>query len=161
MKRSGFTLIEFLIYSGVLCILLLCSMPLILDFYQKKRAEIIADEIKNAIRFTRNLAFKNDAPMTLNPLSDSGDWSQGMVLFVDNPQHQYTNKDKIVYQWQWYYPGVRVTWQGFRSGHYITFSPGLRQSTANGHFNIATNHQYQKQLIVNRLGSVRELVKVY
>lgn len=161
MKRSGFTLIELLIYSGVLCILLLLSMPLFVDFYQKKRAEIVADDIKSAIRFARNLAFKNDTPMTLNPLSDSQDWSQGMVLFVDNPNHHFTGQDKVVYQWQWNYPGVRVNWQGFRSNHYITFSPILRQSTANGHFSIATNHKYQNKLIVNRLGAVRQVAKVY
>ena len=161
MKHAGFTLIELLICSAVLCILLVLSVPLSLDLYQKNRAEIIAGEIENAVRFARNLAFKNDAPMTLNPLSDSSDWSRGMVLFVDNPQHHFTAHDKIVHQWQWNYSGVRVTWKGFRSSHYITFSPILRQSTANGQFNIATSRQYQKQIIVNRLGSVRPLAKVY
>lgn len=161
MKHAGFTLIELLIYSAVLCILLVLSVPLSLDLYQKNRAEIIAGEIENAVRFARNLAFKNDAPMTLNPLSDSGDWSQGMVLFVDNPQHHLTAQDKIIHQWQWNYSGVQVSWKGFRSSHFITFSPILRQSTANGHFNIATSSHYQKQLVVNRLGSVRQLAKVY
>lgn len=156
MKRcSGFTLIELLIYSGVLCILLLMSVPLSVDLYQKKHADIIANDIKNAIRYARNVTFDNDVPMTLSPLPDTSDWSRGMILFIDNPHHQYTNKDKIVYQWQWSYPGVRVAWRGFRSDAYITFSPVLRQSTANGRFNIVTNRQYKKELIVNRLGHVR------
>lgn len=149
MKKrcSGFTLIELLIYSGVLCILLMISIRVSVDLYQKKHADIIANDIKSAIRYARNVTFDNDVPMTLSPLPDTRDWSMGMIL--------HTDKDKIVYQWQWNYAGVRVAWRGFRSNNYITFSPVLRQSTANGHFNIVTTRQYKKELIVNRLGHVR------
>lgn len=157
MKRSdGLTLIELLMYLSVVCVLLLASIPLGSDFYQKKRADMVGDDIKSAIRYSRNMAFKNNVTMTLNPLSESGDWSKGIILFIDNPLHQYTNKNKIVHQWQWNYPGIQVVWRGFQSNQYITFSPVLRQSIANGQFTIVTSKQYQKGLIVNRLGHVRE-----
>lgn len=159
MKRNnGLTLIELLIYLSVLCVLLLLSIPLSSDFYQKKHADRVGDDIKSAIRYSRNMAFKNNVPLALNPLSESGDWSKGMVLFIDNPLHRYTDKDKIVHQWQWNYPGVQVAWRGFRSNQYVIFSPVLRQSTANGQFTIVTNKPYQKDLIVNRLGHVRESI---
>ena len=155
-KFRGFTLLESLVYLAVLAILLAFSVPLSHFFYQKNEVEVISAEVSNAILYARNMTLKTGTPMTLNPLPATGEWSDGMVLFVDNPTHHFfSDKDEIIHQWQWPYKGVRVEWHGFRSKDFLTFASLLKQSTTNGHFLIYNKQNYQKKLLVNRLGHVR------
>jgi Tfp pilus assembly protein FimT len=108
-KFIGFTLFESLVYLAVLTILLSFSIPLSHFFYQKNEVEVVAGDVINAILYARNIALKEGTPVTLNPFPISKDWSSGMVLFVDNSSHHYSENDKIIHQWQWRHKGVRVT----------------------------------------------------
>lgn len=155
MRNPGFTLIELLVCLAILCTLFF-FVPISSHFFQKNQAEVVSEEIKNAIRYARNVALIKGIPLTLAPLPGKSDWSDGMVLFVDNPKHQYDVREKLIYQWQWHHPGIQVEWKGFRSTHYLTFSTHLTHSTANGAFYILGNHIVQRKLIINRLGRIRE-----
>jgi prepilin-type N-terminal cleavage/methylation domain-containing protein len=155
IKNFGFTLLELLVCLAILCALFFC-LPLESYFYQHNQIDTMSEEIKSTIRYARNIALLKGVPLTLNPLPGRNDWSDGMILFVDNLQHQYTDDDELIYQWEWHRQGIQVEWKGFRSTHYLTFSTLLDKATCNGTFHIFGNHVEQKKLIVNRLGHIRE-----
>lgn len=146
----GFTLLEVLICIALTSSLLLLTLTLNLGFSQKNQADIVAEEIKFALHYARDRAFKNDLPLTLAPLEKGRDWSKGMILFAE--------KDTILHQWEWHSKQVHVKWHGFRSEDYLTFSTALQHSTANGRFLIVTDSQYKIQIIVNRLGHLRQQI---
>ena len=154
-KNLGFTLIELLVCLAILSALFF-FVPISSLFYQHNQIEVTCEDIKNAIRYARNVALLKGVPLALTPLPGTSDWSEGMILFIDNPLHQYNAHDELIYQWQWRHPGIQIEWKGFRSTQYLTFSTLLNESTSNGTFHVFSNHSEQRKLIVNRLGRIRE-----
>lgn len=139
---------------SLLSLLVTFAMPWAKSVYQKNRLQARVNALTTAILFARNTAFSKNVPMTLSPLPGTDDWSRGMILFVDNPEHRYSSKDHIIQAWQWQSSNVQVQWQGFQSKRYLTFSSHLQQSTANGHFLLSTDSGLQKKVYVTRLARV-------
>ncbi len=152
IKINGLTLIELLISLALLSLLTCMSLAAGGMILHKNQLDVLENDISTAVRYARNRALLFNVPLSLSPLADS-DWSEGMVLFADNKQHRYTKKDKIFYQWRWHHPGLRVSWYGFRSNHYLLFSPELKHTALSGHFTIS-NGQQHRELVLNRYGHI-------
>ena len=153
--KKGFTLIELLIYLAIVSSLLIMSIVFGQVFFQRNQIDVVASEINNAIHYARNMAMIHGVPVALNPIDPLQDWTKGMVLFIDNKEHHYTEKDKLLYQWQWKNQGIRIAWDGFRSNEYLVLASNLNQAACSGSFHLMIGQKDVGQLIINRLGHVQ------
>jgi type IV fimbrial biogenesis protein FimT len=153
-KDKGFTILELLLGFSLLAIILCFSLPFTPSLYKKNQLQIITDEIKEAIRFAKMQAILTGDTLILTHLADKKNWSEGIILFVDNPKHQPSSDAKLLHEWRWPSSGVHITWRGFQSKDYLLFTPDITSSTVNGTF-IISNLKQQNKLVVNRLGRVR------
>ena len=154
---AGFTLFELLVVISILAIIFLFSWGINPQFFIKNKIDLLAKQVVNSIHYSRNQAMISGQDVTLNALDKSGDWSLGMVLFVDNATHRYAelDHDKMLYSWHWQpTPQLRLVWRGFKSNDYLTFSSNFRHSTVNGHFEIMHNGVVVRRIVINRLGRV-------
>lgn len=157
LKTRAYTLIETLLCLGLISILLCFSLPHLSSLHQKNQMEVIQDDLKSAIRFAKTEALINDSNLILTPMQDTNDWSHGMLLFIDNTKHHYTQDDTLLREWHWHTPNVQVAWHGFQSSEYLLFSADASRNAMNGRFVISTNDKSKPtvKLVVNRLGRVR------
>lgn len=151
---GGLTLVELLVTLSLLSIVLCCSLPLAPSLYKKNQMQMIVDNVKGAIQVAKMQALISGDTLALTPIGGAGDWSDGMLLFVDNVKHQYSSETRLLYQWHWKSVGVDLAWQGFQSRNYLLFAPDMSSNATNGYF-IITNHQLQAKLVVNRFGRVK------
>ena len=154
LTSRAFTLIELLLSLTLLAILLFFAVPFASSMHEKNQIQVIQDDIRSAIRFAKTQAMISGNNILLTPLPDSNDWSNGMLLFVDNPKHHYTADTQPLQKWQWFSSGIQVTWKGFQSSHYLLFSADLSKNATNGTFIIRNQSQIRVKLVVNRLGMV-------
>ncbi len=131
------------------------SVPFAQSFYKKNQLQQVADEIKTAIHTAKMQALLRHDKLVLSPLTGFTDWSKGMLLFVDNAKHHYSQKDKLLHEWHWTPKGIQVSWHGFQSKDYLLFATDLSCSTTNGYFMIKNNLQ-QVKLVINRVGRVKQ-----
>lgn len=156
LKSKAFTLIELLLSLAILSILLLFSIPSLYSIHQKNQVLAIQDDIKSAVRFAKIEAMACGNNLILTPKQHSNDWSQGMLLFVDNATHHYKPGDKLLREWCWHTPNIRVTWKGFQSKNYLLFSSDVARNAVNGYFEIHGQLQSGVTLVINRLGRIRK-----
>lgn len=154
MKASAFTLLECLITLAILSLLFFFCLPFTSTFYSKNEIDVLEKQIVSAVQYSRHMALMMGKDLTLSPFPETGDWSEGMILFVDNKTHHYSPTDQLLYQWHWPLRQVQVLWHGFRSNDYLIFSAHLTQATTNGHFLIMNGQIEQKKITINRLGRV-------
>lgn len=157
LKSSGLTLIELLVVAVLLSILSFFCFPHWQIIHQKNQLQILQDEIGNAVRFARTHSILRGETLILTPLPDTSDWSSGMLLWVDNPTHQYVLGSTLIHQWRWKNSGFHVTWHGFQSSRYLLFSADVKKAASSGHFLIAKNSQQPVKLTVNRLGRIARI----
>ena len=124
--------------------------------HRKNALQKTADEIKQAIHFAKTEAVANARTVTLAPLFEKGNWSQGMRLFIDNNLHHYIKDTVFIRVWSWNHKAIRVSWHGFESEHYLRFSPDLLECTSNGYFMIQDDSNNSVKLVLNRLARVVE-----
>lgn len=152
-NQDGFTLTELL-----LCLIISSAVTLLaLTFsgsWHRNRVEVIANEVQAALQYSRNAAMAKGTAMLLVPLSGSEDWSGGMIVCVDNPHHQCTEKDEVLHQWKWNQPGIRLLWRGFISSNYLIFSAQARHAASSGSFYVITQGVEQRKITVNRIGHI-------
>ncbi|OGV51636.1 MAG: hypothetical protein A3F46_08375 [Legionellales bacterium RIFCSPHIGHO2_12_FULL_42_9] len=154
--NDGFTLIELVVTVSVLAVIFCFVLGFNHAFFVKNKIYVLEKQLINGLHYSRNRAFILGRDVTLNPIEASGDWSAGMILFVDNPRHYYTKQDKLIYTWQWQQsPRLKLVWRGFRSTDYLTFAKTLRRSTVNGHFVILQDGVEVRRIVVNRLGRTK------
>lgn len=155
-KKGGFTLIELVVTISLLVLCFCFIIGFNQHFFEKNKIDILANQVINSIHYSRNMALISGQDLTLNAIDASGDWSAGMILFVDNPTHHYTAQDKLIYHWQWQpTTQLQLVWRGFKSTNYLTFAKTLRRSTVNGHFVILKDGVEMQRIVVNRLGRVK------
>lgn len=155
LKYNGLGLVELLVSLVILSILFFFCLPLGQNIYKKNQLELIKDDITAIVNFAKTLAITNEFPLALTPLPGTNDWSAGMLLFVDNKEHQYKNKTQLVHQWQWKNQGIRVSWRGLNSTEHLLFARDLQHSALSGHFIIEDFRGKSITLTLNRLGRVR------
>jgi len=152
LKNRGLGLVELLVGLMILSILFFFCMPLGQRLYQNNQLELIKDEITAVVNYAKTMAILNELPLALTPLPGARDWSAGMLLFIDNKEHQYKNKRQLIHQWQWKNQGIRVSWRGFNSTQHLIFARDLRHSALSGHFIIEGVQGKMIKLTLNRLG---------
>lgn len=148
-NSRGISLIELIIALAIIALIASLSLPSLNVLIQKNQLENLSHDLKAALQFARLQAVLRGEKLCLNPQHD---WSSGMHLCVDNPEHR-CRKNGILYQWQWFYHGLQVDWRGFLSKNYLLFSPNMGSNTLNGVFYLR-NQSAEKKLVINRLGRV-------
>lgn len=151
----GFTLIELLICLAIVSLVVLFSMPETFSHYHKNQLKTLKSELITAIAYARNEALLRGQRLALAPL-DSKNWSEGMMLFIDNKEHQYRKREELIHQWQWHSKIAHLSWKGFRSDNYLIFAPDIGEATCSGHFKITNAQGEEAILIINRIGRIRE-----
>lgn len=154
-KIKGFTFIELLVCLSMMAILGLLSLSSFKHFQERNQFEIRKNTLKEAILYAKQQSFILQKKLVLAGLNE-GDWSTGLILFIDSPQHRYNEKKQLIKQWNWSSSLVTIRWRGFHSGDYLVFSPELRQSALNGRFELIGKDGGQMKLILNRLGRIRQ-----
>jgi len=155
LKLRAFTLIELLLSLFLVATILFFTIPFESSLHQKNQVQVIQDDIKGAVRYAKTQALTSGNNLIITPLPYTNDWSNGMLLFIDNATHQYTVDDKLIYEWHWLSPGIDVGWRGFQSSHYLLFSADASQNAVNGSFSIKSNSKSAVKLVINKLGRIR------
>jgi len=122
--------------------------------YKKNQWDVLIDDVKAAIAFSRNQSLLRQQNLNLTRLPGSTEWSDGMMLFVDNPEHRYHSGSQVIHAWYWNKKNIHLDWKGFQSNQFLIFSSYLRKSTCNGHFLFTSPIHAPLELFVNRLGRV-------
>ena len=150
------TLTELLLVLSLMSLTLLFLPASNEQLTQKNQRINLENQLTNIIQFSRNMAMAKGQNLAINSLSGDEYWSSGMVLFVDNPSHHYTVKDKVLRRWRWTFSrDIQLNCRGFQSNQFIVFSHSLRHSAMSGHFDIWQEGRLMKQIVVNRLGTTR------
>ncbi|KTD30675.1 MULTISPECIES: GspH/FimT family protein [Legionella] len=152
VRNSGLTLVELLTTLMIMSIVFTFCLPLGFSNNEKNQLQVLEHEISTAIRYTRNKALLHHLPLILTPLPNSVDWSEGMILFVDNKNHHYTERDTMIHQWNWLKKGIRVSWKGFYSKNYLLFASDINRLASSGHFTLQDSKGESVKLVINRLG---------
>lgn len=152
----GWTLVELLISLSLFAIFSLFSLAYLPSLYKKNQLQSRRDELKQALSVAKTEALMRGETLILTPLSNTKDWSTGMLLFVDNSAHAYTPTTALIHKWQWPLAGVTMAWHGFQSNHYVLFAKEMTERSSNGYFSLSNALQQQVTLVINRLGRVRE-----
>lgn len=147
-------LIELLLSLILFTLLLIHCFPVNLINYQKNQLQLRENEISSAIHYARNKALSSQQVLALTPLPDSQNWSEGMILFIDNETHQYTKDDEIIYQWTWKNNDIHISWQGFLSNNYLLFAKDLKRAASSGNFKLSNEKGDTLKLVVNRMGHI-------
>lgn len=153
-KIHGLSLIELLISLALIGFLSFLCVPSSVMLYQRNQLQVRENEIITALHYARNSALIQEITLALAPLPDSTDWSQGMILFIDNENHQFHAGSKLLQQWHWSQPSIRLSWHGFHSSNYLLFSSELKHMAASGHFLLENQQSKSIKLVVNRFGRV-------
>ncbi len=153
---EGFTLLELLAGISLTAIVLCISLPFAPALYKKNKLHVLTDDVKAAIQYAKIQAVMTGEQLALTRLPGAGDWSDGMLLFVDNANHQYTTGAKLLHEWRWQSSEIQVSWHGFQSQDYLLFSPEMSSSAVNGSFTLTNAMHQQTKLVVNRLGRVSQ-----
>ena len=153
IKKNGFTFIEMLITLVILAVLSTLTVSSYSYFLQKNEEQIIEDELRTAVQYSKMQAINLAKPVFLQPLDASLNWSNGVALSTLNKQ---TNKTELLYQWQWHHPRWGVTWTGVRIYNKVTFSNNPISAISNGRFTLTNLDTHQQVIIIlNRLGRTR------
>lgn len=155
LKKLGLTLIETLIGLFLVSLIAFFSLSYV-SVYKKDQLSIVCEEIKNAVHLARMQALSTGKKLVLTTIPETSNWAEGMVLYLDTPQHQYDTSSKPIYAWRWKSSGIDVSWHGLQSNDYLIFAAELKSNITNGYFLIKNSTQEIK-LIVNRLGRVRKI----
>ena len=153
IRLHGYTLLELLITLGILSLLLLGGTYFSSTIWNNNKAENLERQIVNILQYSRNLALTTGKTVALNPIAS--DWSQGVILFVDNKSHRYQEGDELLRMWQWKIYPLMLKWEGFLSADFLIFSPQLMRATSNGHFTIYQKNIGLGHVVVNRLGRIK------
>lgn len=156
LKFRAFTLVELLLGLSLLGILLFFTLPFESSLHQKNQVQVIQDDIIAAVRYAKTNALTRGKNVILTPLVNSHDWSDGMMLFIDNATHRYTPDDKLLHEWHWPSTEIHVSWKGFQSSHYLLFSADATQNSVNGSFLINGNSKHAVKIVINKLGRIKK-----
>ncbi len=146
LNVGAYSLIELMLGLSLLASMALFSIPLISSLYQNNQIQVLQDDIKSAVHYAKSMAMVSGKNAILKPLGNLHDWSQGMVLLVDN---------QPVHTWQWSLGDNKILWRGFQSTDFLLFSADAGRNSANGYFLVMKNKQPVIKLMINRLGRVR------
>ena len=146
---KGVTLSELLVCIAILAIIFCYGLSVTPWLYKKNQIERVGVDIKNAIHVAEAQAQHLGDILILRPLSSDQDWTKGMGLFSAGRT--------LIYEWHWPVSGLHVTWHGFQSNEYLRFTPFMRESAVNGSFMISDAQYHGLQLVVNRMGRVKEM----
>ncbi|KTD48041.1 Tfp type 4 fimbrial pilin related signal peptide protein domain protein [Legionella quinlivanii] len=152
---SGFTLIESLICLALILISFSIISPLLKNNDQQIRLNVCQNQLIQALHFARNQAFLSGKPMILQADPASDDWTRGMVLLTDTPDHRYETS-LLQHQWSWNCRNVLIKWQGFLSDKFLVFAANPTQAASSGRFRLFAGDSYS-DVIINRLGRIRSL----
>lgn len=155
-RSAGVTFVELLLVFTLLGILASFSLSFMSSTLHRNQLRVVADEIKGAIRVAKMEALIKERFVTLAPLKGQLDWSNGMQLWVDQPDKSSSLKPRLIREWQWIRSAIHVSWHGFESSRTCRFSPNLMARSANGYFLLEDPLKHRLKLIVNRIGRVRE-----
>lgn len=155
LRQVGFTFIELCITLFLLTLIGYFSYSSIAAVYKKNQWQVLVDEAKGAISFAKIHSMLGNQPLVLSRLPGSTEWADGMLLFVDNKEHEYRFGVNIIHEWHWHKSNIHVEWHGFQSKTSLIFSSDLRKSTCNGRFLFTSPSHASTTLWINRLGRVK------
>lgn len=153
-KNKGLTLIELIICLLIISITSLFGISSYQSIQEKNQIQIRESILKQAILYSKQQAFVLKKRLVLAGLNE-GDWSSGLILYIDKNDHRYSEPAQLIRQWNFQTSSVSIQWKGFYSKNHLLFTPDFRQSALNGQFEIAGKEGLRRVLIVNRLGRIR------
>lgn len=148
MKSKGFSLIELIFVLAIIGSLALFSGFAVSTLQEKNEGQIIINELKTAIQFSKMQAVRMGQPVVLVPFDGHLNWALGMRLL------NY-DKTQTLYEWQWHYPHWQITWSGVHSTNKITLSNNPISAISNGTFTLVNSiSQERKDVVLNRMGRI-------
>lgn len=153
MKIRGLTLLELVITLAIFTGLVLIGSKSFIFLTQKNERQILINNIKTAVQYSKIQAIIIGKSVYLTPLNLTENWSKGMMLVSFN---EITKKMDVIHQWQWNLRYWNVNWIGVDSVNRIGLSQSPSHAISNGKFILDNWHTHEKVMItLNRLGRVK------
>lgn len=137
-----------------MAIFLMLAIPVGHDFITKNSVSTQAETFVSALHYARNQAALKSQTLTLAP--ELGNWSLGMILFVDgNNNYQHDESEPVLFHWKWH--DISINWHGLYN--YLRFTSTGLESALSGTFTLCPKQQINTvkgyRIIMNRLGRIR------
>ncbi len=133
----GYTLLEMCIVIAIMMIAVLIGIPTT-HLLDKTRADTEIERLFHLIQLGRNEAIWRNQPVVLCASSDGqqcgGEWTQGMVLFVDTQGNHQIHAVEDVLRVQAAVAHGTLSWHSFGAQHYVRFTPYGWSNQQNGTF---------------------------
>lgn len=93
-RRHGFSLIELMVVMTVVAILLCTGVPLIRNLLESQRLTTATNAFFTSVNLARAEAIRRGVRVDMVPSTDSGEWANGWVIFVDEDNDQRADSDE-------------------------------------------------------------------
>ncbi len=163
-KQNGFSLIEVIVTMAIAAIVLTIGIPSFQSYIQNNRQTIAINELATALQLARNSAISRRVAVTLCKSpdgtdcatgDDSGDWSQGWIIFADTDGDNILDDDENILRVHGAIQGnVTLSGDG-NTNDSVAFSPRGLLATANGTITYCDDRGSASALVISRAGRVR------
>jgi len=161
LKNRGFTLVELLITLVIVMVLTMTAIPSLKHIYHVSKSTAVINQVVGITRLARNTAVTEKTTTTLCPSLDgltcSGGWKDGVILFTDNNTNsQIDDNDHVIRFYQPFIDTGFLNWRSLRNK--IQFSStGLPRGTVGSFVYCPSNHNpfYAKSMILSFQGRIR------
>lgn len=158
----GFSLLELLMTVSILSIGLTIAAPSLENLLIKTKITTELNRLSKAIKLARISAITMHTNVTLCPSADqvscSGQWNQGMLVFIDDNSNRIVDgDDSIIQKFERFPKNDQVSWKAFGNRQFLQMNPSGYTRFQNGTFKYCPEEgvQYARAIILNASGRVR------
>ncbi len=160
---AGFTLIELLLALTITVIGMLMTVSSFQYLVGQSRSSAAANDLYHLLNFARQAALGNGQVVTVCKSADGlqcgGDWSQGILVFVDEQANGRVDPDdEILRVFKRPVGDGSLDWRAFPSNKHLQYSPQATTREQNGTFYycpLNKDESYGRAIIVDKSGRVR------
>lgn len=156
-RGKGFTLIELLFTLAILAIALSIAAPSFSEMLKNQRASTAAQELRNALDYTRESAAHSGQATSIAAIS--GDWAAGWEVFADSGNRGTRESSLSPLAAHGPLNGISIRTDN-TSRRYIHFTPRGNAIQPNGAFHSSTlticgEGQSSFRVVFNKVGRIR------
>ena len=163
VNNDGITLPELLVSMAIISVLISMSLPSYTPLVNQHNGDRVMSTLTSALNTARSAAIRHGSSVTvcpsINGLSCSGTWSEGLVIFLDPERDRKAPEgNSRLFAVQWSDSNGELRWRAFGNRQYLQIDALGSLGHQNGNFTwcpASGEPRQARQLIINSLGRIR------